>query len=130
MMRRGPTLTEEVPHQDNRRNPHRPAEYAVEEERVPAHAAYARYQRFEHARHREETRREDGLAAVAHEESLDPLQALWGELHIASPLQDERASAFVAHPVTDQVTDDGSEDAKHYGAPEAQVTLLNQYTSS
>ena len=43
------------------------------------------------------------------------------------PLQDERASCFVADPVTDLVTDDGPEDAEQYGFPEFQVTLLNQY---
>ena len=55
------------------------------------------------------------------------LQALWGELYIPSPLQDERASRFVADPVTDLVPDDGPKDAKQYGVPEVQVTLLNQY---
>src|SRR5215203_2429745 len=129
MMRRGPTLTEEVPKQDNRRSPHRPAEGAVEEKRVPPHAAYTRYQRFENAGDREETGREDGLAAVAHEESFDLLQALRGELHIASPLQDERSSPSVAHPVADLVADDGAKDAKDYGVPEAQVALLNQCAS-
>jgi hypothetical protein len=67
---------------------------------------------------------------VANEESLDLLQALWGELHIAPPLQDELSSSFVAHPVTDLVSDDGSKDAKQYGAPEVEVALLNQYASS
>src|SRR5215213_6696286 len=38
MLRRAPTFTEEVSHQDDRRSPHRPAEDAVEEERAPVHA--------------------------------------------------------------------------------------------
>jgi hypothetical protein len=105
-------LTEKVPRQDNRRNPHRPAERAVEEESVPAHAAYARYQRFENAGDREETGCDDGLAAVVNEETFDSLLALWGELHIAPPLQDERSSSSVAHPIADLVADDGSKDAK------------------
>src|SRR3712207_7704925 len=95
MLRRGPTLTDEVPYQDNRCGPYCPAKDAVEEESAPAHAAYARYQRCEHAGEREETGREHGLAAVAHEESFDSLQALGGELHIAPPLQDEGSSPFV-----------------------------------
>src|SRR5215218_9480914 len=127
MLRRAPTFTEEVPYQDDRRGPHRPAEDAVEEERTPAHAAYAGHQRFEQAGDREETGREDGLAAVAREELFDPLQALRGEPHIPSPLQDERSSRSVAHPVTDLVPDDSPQDAKHDGVPEVQVTLLNQY---
>src|ERR671911_1463866 len=130
MLRRGPTLTEEVPHKDNRRSPCRPAEGAVEEECVPAHAAYARYRRCENAGDREETGREDGLAAVEQEESFDSLQALWGELHIASPLQDELSSSFVAHPITDLIADDGSKDAEQYSVPEVEVALLNQYASS
>src|SRR5215208_355548 len=130
MFRRGPTLTEKVPRQDNHRSPHRPAERAVEEERVPAHAADSGHKRFEHAGDREETGCEDGLAAVANEESLDLIQALWGELHIAPPLQYELSSSFVAHPVTDLVSDDGSKDAKQYGVPEVEVALLNQYASS
>src|SRR5215204_1491900 len=129
MLRRGPTLTEEVPYQDNRRGPHRTTEDAVEEERAPAHAAYARYQRCEHAGDREETGREHGLAAVAHEESFDSLQALGDELHISPPLQDEGSSPFVAHPVTDLVAGNGPKDAKHYGLPEVQTALLNQYAS-
>src|SRR5918997_1318519 len=51
---RKPPFTDEVPRQDNHRDPHHAAEDAVEEERAPAHPAYARYQRSEHARHREE----------------------------------------------------------------------------
>src|SRR5215210_4303767 len=129
MLRRRPTLTEEVPNQDNRRSPHRPAEDAVEEERAPLHAAYAGNQRFEDAGDREETAHEDGLAAVAHEESFGSLQALRGELHVVPPLQDEGSSPFVAHPVTDLVADDGSEDAKYYGIPEVKVALLNQYAA-
>src|SRR5215208_6290709 len=130
MLRRGPTLTEKVPRQDNRRSPHRPAERTVEEERVPAHAADSGYKRFKHAGDREETGCEDGLAAVVNEESLDLLQALWGELHIAPPLQDEGSSSFVAHPITDLVSDDGSKDGKQYGVPEVEVALLSQYASS
>src|SRR5215210_9536341 len=129
MLRRAPTLTEEVAHQDDRRSPHRPAKGTVEEERAPAHAACAGYQRFEDAGDREETGREDGLAAVADEESFDSLQALRGELYIVPPLQDEGSSPFVAQPVTDLVADDGSKDAKYYGVPEFQVALLNQYAS-
>src|SRR5215216_63348 len=128
MLRRAPTFTEEVPYQDDRRGPHRPAEDAVEEERAPAHAAHAGYQRFEQAGDREETGREDGLATVEREESFDLLQALRGELHILPPLQDERSSPFVANPVTDLVPDDGPEDTKHYGLREVKVALLSQYT--
>ena len=82
------------------------------------HAAHAGYQRFEQAGDREETGREDRLAAVAREEPFDSLQALWGELYIPPPLQDERSSRFVADPVTDLVPDDSPKDAKHYGVPE------------
>src|SRR5215213_8246543 len=127
MLRRAPALTEEVPRKDDQGGPHRPAQDAVEDKRAPVHAAHARHQRFEHARDREEAPRENGLATVAREESFDPLQALRGELHVAPPLQDERSSSLVAHPVADLVTDDRSEDAKHYRAPEAQVALLDQY---
>src|SRR5215208_144894 len=126
MLRLGPTLTEEVPQQDNRRGPHRPTKGAVEEERAPAHAAYACNRRPEHPEDRDETGREDGLAAVASEEAFDSPQALWGDLHIAPPLQDERSSPSAACPVADLVPDDGPKDAKHYGLPEIQVTLLNQ----
>src|SRR5215212_592122 len=127
MLRRTPTLTEEVPHQDDRRGPYRPAEDAVENERAPAHAAHAGYQRFEQAGDREETGREDGAAAVAREESFDLLQALRGELNVPPPLQNERSSRPMANPVTDLVPDDGPEDAKHYGVPEVKVALLNQH---
>ena len=82
------------------------------------HAAHAGYQRFEQAGDREETGREDGLAAVSLEEPFQSLQTLWGELYIPPPLQDERASRFVANPVTDLVPDDSPKDAKHYGVPE------------
>src|SRR5829696_2826746 len=101
MLRRAPAFTEEVPDQDDRRGPHRPAEHAVEEERAKAHAARACYQRFEYAGDREETGREDGLATVAHEEPFDLLQALRSEFYIPPPLQDERSSCSVADPVTD-----------------------------
>src|SRR5215203_3608147 len=101
---------------------------AVEEERAPVHAAHAGYQRFEQAGDREETGREDRLAAVALEEPFESLQALWGELYILPPLQDEWSSRSVADPVTDLVPDDSPKDAKQYGVPEVQVTLLNQYT--
>src|SRR5215212_712864 len=127
MLRRAPALAEEVPCQDDRRGPHRPAEDAVEGERAPAHAAGARHQRLEYAGDREETGREDGLPAVAREESFDPLQTLRGELHVAPPIQDERSSPSVANPVTYLVPDDGPEDAEHYGVPEVEVTLLNQH---
>src|SRR5215210_8413199 len=127
MLRRVPGLPEEVPGKDHRRGPRRPAQDAVEDERAPAHAARARHQRFENARDREEAAREDGLAAVAREEPFDPLQALRRELHVAPPLQDERSSRLVAHPVADLVADDGPEDAEDYGAPEAEVTLLDQH---
>jgi hypothetical protein len=59
----------------DRRSPHRPAEDAVEDERAPVHAARACHQRFEQAGESEETGSEDGLAAVAREESFHPLQA-------------------------------------------------------
>ena len=35
----------------------------------------------------------------------------------------------MAQPVTDLIPDDSPEDAAHYGAPEVQVALLNQYAS-
>ncbi len=85
MLRRAPTLTEEVSSSHNCRSLHRPAEDAVEEGRAPAHAACAGYQRFEQAGESEETSREDGLAAVAREEPFDLLQTLWGEFHIPPP---------------------------------------------
>src|SRR5829696_1046350 len=127
MLRRAPTFTEEVSHQNDRRSPHRPAEDAVEEERAPVHAACAGYQRFEQAGDREETGCKDRLAAVAREEPFDSLQALWGELYILPPLQDERSSRFVSDPVTDLVSDDSPKDAKYYSVPEVQVSLLHQY---
>src|SRR5215208_610127 len=127
MLRRIPTLAEEIPRHNDRRGPHRPAEDAVQDERAPVHTARASHQRFEHARDREEAAGEDGLAAVAREETFHPLQALRGELHVAPPLQDERPSRLVAHPVADLVADDGPEDAEDYGAPEAEVTLLDQH---
>src|SRR5215210_5401069 len=114
MLRRAPTLAEEVPSQDDRRGPHRPAEDAVEGERAPAHAAYARHQRLEYAGDREEAGREDGLPAVAHEEPFDPLQALRGELHKPAPPQDKRPTRSVANPVTDLVPDDGPKYAEDY----------------
>src|SRR5829696_3161394 len=118
MPRLGPALTEEVPQQDNRRGPHRPAEGTVEEERAPAHAAYACNRRSEHPEDRDETGCEDGLAAVAYEEPLDSPQALGGDLRVASPLQDERPPSSPACQVTDLVADDGPKDAKRYGLPE------------
>src|SRR5215211_6960738 len=130
MLRRVPTLAEEIPSQNDRRGPHRPAEDAVQGERAPAHTARTSHQRFEHARDREEAAGEDGLAAVAREETFHPLQALRGELHVASPLQDERPSRLVSHPVADLVPDDGPEDAEDYGAPEAEVPLLDQHSRS
>src|SRR5215216_4000544 len=126
MLRRAPTLTEDVSHQDYRRGPHRPAKDAVENERAPAHATHAGDQRFEQARDREETGHEDRPAAVAREEPFDLLQALWGELHVAPPLQDERSSRSVANPVTYLVADDSPKDAEHYGVPEVEMALLNQ----
>src|ERR687889_241721 len=39
------------------------------------------------------------------------------------------SSRSVADPVTDLVPNNSPEDAKQYGAPEVQVTLLNQYAS-
>src|SRR5215203_667278 len=101
MLRRAPTLAEEVSYQDDRRGPYRPAEHAVEEESAKTHAARACYKRFKNAGDREEAGREDGLAAVAREEPFDLLQALRSELYISSPLQDERSSCSVADPVTD-----------------------------
>src|SRR5215210_3085219 len=127
MLRRAPTLTEEVAHQDDRRSPHRPAKGTVEQERAPAHAACAGYQRFEQAGDREETGSEDGRTAMAREEPFDSLQALWGELHVPPPLQDEWSSRFVANPVTDLVADDSSKDAEDCSFPEVQVALLNQH---
>src|SRR5215213_1024455 len=127
MLRRVPALTEEVPRKDHRRCPHRPTQDAVEDERAPVHAARARHQRFENARDREEAASEDGLAAVAREEPFDPLQALRRELHVAPPLQDERSSRLVAHPVADLVADDGPEDPEDYGTPEAEVALLDKH---
>src|SRR5215211_2244555 len=129
MLRRAPTLTEEIPHQDDRRGPHRPAKDAVEDERAPAHAAHAGYQCFEQARDREETGHEDGPATVAREEPFDLLQALWGKLNVPPPLQDERSSCSVADQVTDLIADDGPEDAERYGLPEVEVALLNQHAS-
>jgi hypothetical protein len=126
MLRLGPTLTEEVPQQDNRRGPHRPAESAVEEERAPAHAAYACTRRSKHAEDRDETGREDGLSTVAYEEPFDLRQALRGDLDVAPPLQVELWSSSAARPVTDLVADDSPKDAKHYGLSEFQLTLLNQ----
>src|SRR5215203_1868138 len=127
MLRRAPTLTEDVSHQDYRRGPHRPAKDAVENERAPAHATHAGDQRFEQARDREETGHEDRPAAVAREEPFDLLQALWGELNVPPPLQDERSSRSVANPVTDLVPENGPENANYYGGPEAKVALLNQH---
>jgi hypothetical protein len=71
-----------------------------------------------------ETKRD--AKTVAYEEAFDSPQALWGDLHVASPLQDERSSPSPACPVTDLVPDDGPKDAKHHGVSEVQVTLLNQ----
>src|SRR5215210_670362 len=127
MLRRIPTLAEEVPQKDDHRGPHRPAEDAVEDERAPVHATRACHQRFEHARHREKAASEDSPTTVAEEESFHPLQALWRELHVAPPPQDERSSRLVAHPVADLVAYDGPEDAEDYGAPEAEVALLDQH---
>src|SRR3712207_410094 len=91
MLRRAPALSEEVPHQDDRRSPHRPAEDAVEEERAPVHTAYAGNQRLKYAEDREETGHEDGPAAMEREEPFEVVQPLRGELHISPPLQDERS---------------------------------------
>src|SRR5688500_20333497 len=103
MLRRAPTLAEEVTHEDDRRGPHRPTKDAVEDERTPLHTARASHQRFEHARDREEAACEDGLAAVAGEESFDPLQALRRELHVSPPLQFDLSSRLVAYTVSDMV---------------------------
>src|ERR687893_1969650 len=121
MLRRAPAFTEKVAHQDDRRGPHRPAEHAVEEERAKAHAARACYKRFKNAGDREETGREDGLAAVASEEPFELLQALRSEFCIPPPLQDERSSCSVANPVTDLISDDGPKDANRKCVPEVQM---------
>src|SRR5829696_10084848 len=126
MPRLGPTLTEKVPQQDNRSGPHHSAESAVEEERAPAHTAYACNRPSEHAEDRDEAGREDGHSAVAYEEPFDSPQALWCDLYIAPPLQDERSSPSTTCPVTDLAADDGPKEAKHYGLSEFQVALLSQ----
>src|SRR5829696_2951705 len=120
-------FTEVVPHHDDRRGPHHSAEDAVEEEPTKGNAAHPGNQSSEQAGDREETGREDGFTTVAPKEPFDSFQALWGELHIPPPLQDERPSPFVARPVTDLTPDDGPDDAEHYGLPKAQVALLNQH---
>jgi hypothetical protein len=58
---------------------------------------------------------------------FDPVKAVGGELHLPPPLQDELSPRPVADPVADLVDDDGSYDAERYGAPEADLTLLDQH---
>src|SRR5215204_1689669 len=129
MLRRAPALSEEVPHQDDRRSPHRPAENAVEDEGAPAHTTYASNQRLQYAEDREETGHEDGPAAMEREEPFDLLQSPRGELYIPSPLQDERSSRSVANQITYLISDDSPKDANHDGVPEVKVALLNEYAS-
>ena len=130
MLRRAPALSEEVPHQDDRRSPHRSAEDAVEEERAPVHTAYASNQRLKYAENREETGHEDGPAAMEREEPFEVVQPLRGELHISPPLQNERSSRSVTYQITDLISDNSPNDANHDGVPDVKVALLNEYASA
>src|ERR671917_202281 len=106
--------------------PHDPTKNAGEEKRAKSHAARASDERPEHPSDREEAGREDGLSTVTGEQPFDLLQAFRGDLHVASPLQDERSTPSEARPVPDLVADDGPKDSKRYDESELQVALLDK----
>src|SRR5215216_1884402 len=119
----------EVANKDHRRGPDGSSQDVVEDEGPPAHPAYASDQGTEDAQAGEEACKEYGFAPVPPEERLGASQPLGGDEDVAPPPQDEGSPPLAPDPVADLVTDNGTQDAEHYGITEVEVPPLGEDTS-